>query len=120
MHWLRAQDFGTTPKHLHIVSILKSLHWLKILKRIHFKVISRTYNCLQYSQPKYPRELLPSSQPALPDHYPFSLVLDLVATHLKFSNRTTSITAPRLWNNLPPEFRTFSVPPLSLPIAHYH
>src|SRR6218665_3236764 len=32
-----------------------------------------------------------------------------VTTHLKFSNRAIFITAPRIWNYLPPELRTFSV-----------
>src|ERR1043165_2320269 len=43
-----------------------------------------------------------------------------VTTHLKFSNRAISITAPRLWNDLPPEFQTFSVPPPSSSITHHH
>src|SRR6218665_847039 len=42
-----------------------------------------------------------------------------------FSNRAISITAPRLWNDLPPELRTISSPPPpSLPITrlrhHFH
>src|SRR6218665_546191 len=38
-----------------------------------------------------------------------------------FSNRAISITAPRLWNDLPPELRTISSPPPpSLLIARHH
>src|SRR5688572_22750538 len=39
-----------------------------------------------------------------------------------FANVTCYIsnTAPRLWNDLPPEFRTFSVPQPSSPITHPH
>src|SRR6218665_1642458 len=38
-----------------------------------------------------------------------------------FSNRAISITAPRLWNDLPPELRTVSSPPPpSLPITRHH
>src|SRR6218665_881742 len=37
-----------------------------------------------------------------------------------FSNRAISITAPRLWNDLPPELRTISLPPpLSLSITRH-
>src|SRR6218665_2324688 len=44
-----------------------------------------------------------------------------VTSHLMFSNRAISITAPRLWNDLPPELRTISSPPPpSLPITRHH
>src|SRR6218665_1681657 len=34
-----------------------------------------------------------------------------VTSHLMFSKRAVSVTAPRLLNNLPSELRTFSLPP---------
>src|SRR6218665_232904 len=41
-----------------------------------------------------------------------------VTSHLMFSNRAISITAPRLWNDLPSELRTIFLPlPPSLPIT---
>jgi len=40
--------------------------------------------------------------------------------HRKFSNRVISITAPRLWNDLLPELRTFSFPTPPLPLTHHH
>src|SRR6218665_2826130 len=44
-----------------------------------------------------------------------------VTSHIMFSNRAISITAPRLWNDLPPELRTISSPPPpSLPITRHH
>src|SRR6218665_183895 len=44
-----------------------------------------------------------------------------VTSHLTFSNRPISVTAPRLWNDLPPELRTSSLPPpLSLQIIKHH
>src|SRR6218665_998672 len=44
-----------------------------------------------------------------------------VTSHLMFSNRPISITAPRLWNDLPPELRTISPPPPpSLSITRHH
>src|SRR5688572_7875440 len=52
-----ARAVTRTPKHHHITPILKSLHWVKIPERIHFKVLSLTYNSLQYSQPRYLRDL---------------------------------------------------------------
>src|SRR6218665_1783760 len=54
----------------------------------------------------------PSSQHALLDHHHLSPFLDPpVTSHLMFSNRAISITAPRLWNDLPPELRSISSPP---------
>src|SRR6218665_2266006 len=64
----------------------------------------------------------PSSQPALLDHHPVSPFLDLgsVTSHPMFSNQAISITAPRLWNDLPPQLRTISLPPPpSLPITRH-
>src|SRR6218665_2071409 len=44
-----------------------------------------------------------------------------VTSHLMFSNRAISITVPRLWNDLPPELRTISLPPPPLlPITKHH
>jgi len=44
-----------------------------------------------------------------------------VTFHLMFSDRAISITAPHLWNYLPPEHRTFYLPPSpSLPITRHH
>src|SRR6218665_3195360 len=36
-----------------------------------------------------------------------------VTSHLTFSERAISVTAPRLWNDLPSDLRTFSLPPPS-------
>src|SRR6218665_1399357 len=44
-----------------------------------------------------------------------------VTSRRLFPNRAISITAPRLWNDLPPELRTISLPPPpSLPITRHH
>src|SRR6218665_2286090 len=110
LHRLLPERPGIT---ISLVPILKSLRWLKIPERIHFRVMLLTYNSLQYSNhpanPFYQAVLLSQS---------FSTP---VTGHLILSNRAMSITALRLWNDLPPEFRTFSFPPVSsLPINHLH
>src|SRR6218665_1492970 len=44
-----------------------------------------------------------------------------VSSHLTFSKRAISVTAPRFWNDLPSELRTFSLPPpSSLQIIKHH
>src|SRR6218665_1585047 len=85
-------------------------------------VLSLTYNSLQSSQPTYLREIF-TIQPTRSTRSSSCLTLSRppVTSHLMFSNRAIPITAPRLWNDLPPELRTFSSPPPpSLPITRHH
>src|SRR6218665_1948729 len=117
-----ARAVTRTPRHHHITPVLKSPHWLKITECIHFKVLSLTYNSLQSSQPTYLRELF-TIQPTCSTRSSFCLSLSRppVPSHLTFSKRAISVTAPRLWNDLPPELRTFSLPPpSSLQIIKHH
>src|SRR6218665_2208746 len=63
------------------------------------------------------------SQPALLNHHPVSPFLDPRSLLISCfpTEPYISITAPRLWNDLPPELRTISLPPPpSLPIARHH
>src|SRR6218665_2607088 len=84
--------------------------------------MSLTYNSLQSSQPTYLRELS-TIQPIRSTRSSFCLTRSRppVTSHLTFSKRAISVTAPRLWNYLPPELRTFSLPqPASLQIIKHH
>src|SRR6218665_1993454 len=117
-----ARAITRTPRHHHITPVLKSLHWLKIPERIHFKVLSLTYNSIQSSQPTSLRQLFPI-QPTRSTRSSSCLTLSRppVTSPLTFSKRAISVTAPRLWNDLPPELRTFSLPqPSSLQIIKHH
>jgi len=102
------------PRHHCFTPVLKSLHWLKIPERIHFKVLSLTYNSGTPSvhlplrtfhnsaNPLYPILLL--SHPfSTPCHFPSDV---LQQSHIH--NCTTSLEWP-----IPPELRTFSLPPPS-------
>src|SRR6218665_113516 len=111
-----------TSRPYHINGVLKSLHWLEIPERTHFKVLSLTYNSLQSFQPTYLRELF-TIQPTRSTRSSSCLTLSRhpVTFHLTFSKRAISVTAPRLWNDLPPELLTFSLPPpSSLQIIKHH
>ena len=117
-----ARTVTRTPRHHHITPVLKSRHWLKIPERIHFKVLSLTYNSLQSSQPTYFRELF-TIQPTRSTRSSSCLTLSRppVTSHLTFSKRAISVTAKRLWNDLPPELRAFSLPlPSSFQIIKHH
>src|SRR6218665_2354089 len=109
-----ARAVTRTPRHHHITPVLKSLHWLKIPERIPFKVLSLTCNSLQSSQPTFLRELF-TIQPTRSTRSSSCLTLSRspVTSQLTFSERAISVTAPRLWNDLPPELHTFSLPPPS-------
>jgi hypothetical protein len=116
-----ARAVTRTPKRHHITPILKSLHWLKIPERIHFKVLSLTYNSLQYSKPSYLRELFTIQETrSTRSSSGLTLSRPSITSHLKFSERAISYTAPRLWNDLPLDFRKFSILPSSSPIIHSH
>ena len=81
-----------------------------------------TYNSLRSSQPTYLRELF-TIQPTHSTRSSSCLTLSRspVTSHLMFSNRAISITAPRLWNDLLPELHTISLPsPPSMPITRHH
>src|SRR6218665_2630482 len=114
-----ARAVTRTPRHHHITPVLKSLQWLKIPERIHLKVLYLSYNSLQSSQPTSFRDLLTIKQTHSTQSSSFlPLSRPPVPSHLMFPNGAISITAPRLWNDLPPELRTISSPPPpSLPIT---
>jgi len=58
-----ARAVTKTPKHHHIITVLKKLCWLKIPERIEYKAVSHTYNTLQSSQPSYIRQLFTIQPP---------------------------------------------------------
>ena len=100
---------------------MKSAVGCMVLSTKTFTNLSLTYNSLQYSKPRYLRDLFIINQPALPNHPPFSLYISTSGHYSsQFSNWAISDTAPRLRNELPPEFRTFSVPPPSSLITYHH
>src|SRR6218665_297217 len=110
-----ARSITRMPRHHCFTPVLKSLHWLEIPERIHFKVLALTYNsgtpCITPSPLTF-ANFSQFSQPALPNPPPVSPFLDPLSLPI-FCNRAISTTAPRLWNDLPPELRTFSLPPPS-------
>lgn len=53
-----ARAIAMAAKYSHITPIVKSLHWLKITERIHYKILSLTYQVLQFSEPSYLHKLL--------------------------------------------------------------
>src|SRR6218665_1909332 len=118
---LLARTVIRTPRHRHITPIPKSLHWQKFLNESISKLCrSHTIRCNNPS-PRMPSQTF--HHPANP-LYPILLQSNPLSTpvtaRLKFHNRGKSISSLRLWNDLLPEFRTFSVLSPSLRVIHRH
>ena len=86
-----ARAVTRTPKHHHITPILKSLHWFKIPERIHFKVLSLTYNSVQYSKPSYLRDLF-TIQPTRSTRSSSILTLSRVSTSGHYSSQVFQLS----------------------------
>ena len=112
-----ARAVTRTRKSAHITPVLKSLHWLKIPQRIHFKIISLTYNALQFGQPSYLHRLL-EVQNSCNTRSTSSLTLKRPhnPSRLKITDRSFYFQAPVLWNSLPSSFRQHSHPNSSSPL----
>ena len=89
---------------------LKEVHWLPIRQRCQFKILLLTYKALHNLAPEYLKDLLNvkstsyctrrSNDPLLL-HVPFCY-------RKTFYERSFSVLAPRLWNNLPFNIRNSS------------
>ena len=101
-----ARAVVSAPKFSHCSPILRSLHWLKIRERIHYKVISLTLKTLLTSQPSYLRSLL-TIQPHRSTRSSSCLTLlrPSSVSSLKSTSRSFRVSAPQLWNQLPPLLR---------------
>ena len=89
-------------KYDHITPVLKSLHWLPIPSRIEFKVLCLTFRALHGDAPVYLKELIVPHQTGRNLRSSSRLTLTVPKSRTKmYGDRSFSIAAPRLWNNLP-------------------
>ena len=85
---------------------LESLHWLPIRFRISFKTLLFVFKALNGLAPPYLTELL---LPYMPSRPADQLLLMVPKARLKLrGDRTFSVAAPRLWNELPLHVRQAS------------
>ena len=120
-----ARAITSSSKYSHITPILKSLHWLKIRERIHYKVLSLTYSTIQFNQPSYLRNLLTIQNTInTRSSSTTTLIRPSNPSNLVITNRSFTITAPCLWNQLPLDLRLPATPDqtsiLSLSSAVFH
>ena len=92
---------------LNIPTLLPQLHWIKIEQRIHNKIISITNN-LHSSQAQYLHKLNVKPTGKTRSSAYLCLSLPPLTSKLKFSNSSFRISAPHLWNSLPPNLRTYA------------
>ena len=89
-----------------ISEILHQLHWLPVQQRIIFKVLCVTFKCFHGSAPTYLSDLV---QPYVPSRSLRSTNQHLLcqpSSHTRtYGERSFSVAAPKLWNDLPLSIR---------------
>ena len=94
-------------KRENVTPLLKKLHWLPIKFRLDYKLNLLTFKCIKGLAPKYLSDLLSPYQPRGPQVLRSSemCLLEEKPTRLKKGDRAFSVAAPKLWNELPYNFR---------------
>lgn len=95
-------------KHDHASPFLRQLHWLPIEKRITYKILTMTYKCIHKMAPSYLQNLLSLHQPGRHGLRSGNdpTLLSVPRSRTRFGDRSFSVSAPRLWNNLPQAIRS--------------
>ena len=96
------------PRRSPSLPILKQLHWLPVKARINFKIASLTYKVLNTGEPVQLRELLKNYSSTREQRQRYVNTLVKPRTHLTLSDKSFSIAAPEVWNNLSIDLRTES------------
>jgi len=93
-------------KYDHVTPIMQSLHWLPVLYRIEYKILLITHKCLHGIAPEYLASRLQKYVPGRAlrsaDQY---LLVERRANLRSYGDRSFSVAAPKLWNNLPLDLR---------------
>jgi len=97
-----------------MLPLLKQLHWLPVSKRIEYKILILTYKSLNNLGPKYLSDLLQirssSHGMALRSNQQLLLEIPHFSKLPSFGDRSFSVAAPTLWNNLPVKLRVIDSP----------
>ena len=92
----------------HITPALTQLHWLPVRFRIDYKVLLITYKALNGIAPSYISDLINvkvSHRYSLRNSQELLLQTPSVKTLVTLGDRSFSLAAPKLWNNLPNSIR---------------
>lgn len=87
-------------KHDHVTLLLKELHWLPVGQRIIFKILLLTFKALNNLCPSYISDLLEIYKPTRSLRSSSRNLLVIPRSKLKSGDRTFSVSAPKLWNDI--------------------
>ena len=88
--------------HLYITPMLIALHWLPVPWRITDKILVLTFRALHNLAPEYIADMIEEYTPSCHLRSAGSRLLRLSRHNLEhYGRRGFSVTAPRLWNDLP-------------------
>ena len=79
---------------------MKGLHWLPVKHRIEYKMLVLTYNIIHNNEPSYLKDLITYHEPGRSLRSSSTVVLKQPVLKSKFSERSFSVSAPKLWNSL--------------------
>ena len=86
----------------HITPILAELHWLPVTFRIKYKLLLFAFKVYHDTAPQYLSELLHPYVPCRNLRSSDAFLLETPHSHLvSCGDRSFSVSAPRLWNDLP-------------------
>ena len=88
------------------------MHWLHIRQRIAFKILTHTHKCINNARPKYLQELIKvrkGQHTGLRSAKMTNLLLRSMTKCKTFADRSFSIAAPVLWNELPNDMRSMDL-----------
>ena len=101
-----ARLLNRTKRCEHITPTLAALHWLPICWRINFKILLLTFKALHDLSPNYISDLLVPYRPTRTLRSAGKGLLTIPESRLASKgDRSFSVLAPKLWNELPEELR---------------
>ena len=99
-----ARLFTSCKKYDHITPVLRELHWLPVKYRINFKILLLTFKALHGIAPSYISDLIKvkhNTRYSLRSNEGVCLMHPKGRMKKSFRDRSFSMAAPTLWNNLP-------------------
>ena len=106
-----ARLLTSCKKYDHITPVLRELHWLPVKYRINFKILLLTFKALHGIAPSYISDLIKvkhNTRYSLRSNEGVCLMHPKGRMKKSFGDRSFSVAAPTLWNNLPASLRSMS------------
>ncbi len=95
-----------TKKHSHITPVLLNLHWLPISSKIIYKLMLIVFKALNGQAPTYILDMLNIYKPCRNLRSGKKCLLQEVKSNRTWGDRSFSVAAPHLWNQLPLYIKT--------------